>query len=132
VRLYHDNRYEELARVLPLLLADAEDAVPLVRSRVYQLAGSAMVQTRQRDAARTALERSLADAESTGNLLDAGSAVITLCWLLLTEHRFEEVRKLAAEWADRLEPKMSTATVRELSVWGWLLLRGSSRPRCAS
>ncbi|HWG02606.1 MAG TPA: hypothetical protein VG164_12270 [Trebonia sp.] len=85
-----------------------------------------MVQTRQRDAARTALARSLADAEATGDMTEAASAVITLCWLLLTEGRFAEVRRLAAEWADRVEPRMSTATVRELSVWGWLLLRGSA------
>ena len=126
VKLYHDNRYEQLAAALPPLLADSQDAAPLLRSQVYQLAGSVMVQTRQRDAARAALDRSLADAEATGSILDAASAVITMCWLLLMEGRFEEVRHLAAEWADRVEPRFSSATVRELSVWGWLLLRGSA------
>jgi transcriptional regulator with XRE-family HTH domain len=126
VKLYHDNRYEQLASVLPRLLAEGEDASPLLRSRILQLGGSVMVQTRQRDAARAALNRSLADAESTGSALDAASAVITLCWLLLSEGKFEQVRRLSAEWADRIEPRFSTASVSELSVWGWLLLRGSA------
>jgi transcriptional regulator with XRE-family HTH domain len=126
VKLYHDNRYDQLARVLPRLLTDAEDASPLLRSRVLQLAGSVMVQTRQREPARVALDRSLAEAEITGNLLDAASAVITLCWLLLLDKQFEQVRRIAAEWADRIEPRFSAATVREMSVWGWLLLRGSA------
>jgi transcriptional regulator with XRE-family HTH domain len=126
VKLYHDNRYEQLARVLPGLLADGEDAPPLLRSRILQLAGSVMVQTRQPDAARVALDRSMADAEGTGSVLDAASAVITTCWLLSRERQFEKVRTVAAEWADRIEPRFSAATVREMSVWGWLLLRGSA------
>lgn len=126
VKLYHGNRYEPLARVLPELLADGEDASPLLRSRILQLAGSVMVQTRQWEPARLALGRSLADAERTGSAIDAASAVITMCWLLLVEGKFEQVRRLAAEWADRIEPRLSSASASELSVWGWLLLRGSA------
>lgn len=126
VKLYHDNRYDQLARVLPGLLTDAQDGPPLLRSRALQLAGSVMVQTRQREAARVALDGSLADAQSTGSTPDAASAVITMCWLLLIDGQFEQVRRLAAEWADRVEPRFSTATVDEMSVWGWLLLRGSA------
>lgn len=125
-RLYHDNEYEQLARVLPRLIRDANAAPPLLRSRVLQLAGSVLVQTRQPEPARIALNRSLADAESTGNVLDAASAVITLCWLLIVERRFDHVRHLATEWVDRVEPRLSMATTRELSTWGWLLLRGSA------
>ncbi|WP_063049567.1 helix-turn-helix domain-containing protein [Nocardia arthritidis] len=126
VKLYHDNEYEQLARVLPQLIADGREAPPLIRSRILQLVGSVMVQTRQLQPARTALEQSLRDAEATGSVLDAASAVITLCWLLLVERRFEQVRTLAVSWADRIEPRLSVATTRELSTWGWLLLRGSA------
>ncbi len=126
VKLYQGNRYGSLARMLPALLADAEDGPPLLRSRALQLAGSAMVQTRQLDSARVALDRSLADARSIGSTPDAASAVITMCWLLLLDGQFEQVRHLAAEWADRVEPRLSAATVDEISVWGWLLLRGSA------
>jgi transcriptional regulator with XRE-family HTH domain len=125
-RLYHDNEYDRLARVLPRLVRESHTAAPLLRSRVLQLAGSILIQTRQPDSARLALDRSLADAESTGNVLDAASAVITLCWLLIVERRFDQVRNLATRWADRVEPRLSVATAREISTWGWLLLRGSA------
>jgi transcriptional regulator with XRE-family HTH domain/alkylhydroperoxidase/carboxymuconolactone decarboxylase family protein YurZ len=126
VRLYHDNQYDSLGLVLPGLLRDARDASPLLRSRVLQLTGSLMVQTRQRDLARIALDRSLADAEESGSVLDAASSVITMCWLLLLEQQFQEVRTLALQWADRIEPRFSVATPAELSTWGWLLLRASA------
>lgn len=126
VMLYHDNEYERLAHILPRLIEDGNSATPLMRSRILQLVGSVMVQTRQLRPARVALEQSLADAEATGNVLDAASAVITLCWLMLVERQFEQVRKLATQWADRVEPRLSVATTREISVWGWLLLRGSA------
>lgn len=126
VRLYHDNRYGDLATVLPALLHDAEDASPLLRSRVLQLAGSLLVQTGQREPAWIALDRSLAAAEASGSVLDAASAVITQCWLLLVERQFGTVESMAAEWADRVEPRLSKATRAELSTWGWLLLRASA------
>jgi transcriptional regulator with XRE-family HTH domain len=126
VRLYHGNEYGRLARVLPLLLRDVRDASPLLRSRAMQLAGSVMVQTRNHDAARAALTRSMADAQATGSDLDAASTVITLCWLLLVEGQLSEVRSTTAAWADRVEPRLSQATNPEISTWGWLLLRGSA------
>jgi transcriptional regulator with XRE-family HTH domain len=126
VRLYHDNRYADLAAVLPGLLRDAQVGPVLLRSRAYQLAGSLLVQTRQRDAARVALDRSLADAHRSGSQLDAASAVITMCWLLLSEGRFGEVFTLASGWADQVEPKLSVATPAQLAAWGWLLLRASA------
>jgi transcriptional regulator with XRE-family HTH domain len=126
VKLYHDNHYPDLALALPGLLRDAEHASPLLRSRVHQLAGSALVQTRQREPARIALDRSLTDAQTSGSTLDAGSSIITLCWLLLLEHQFQQVSDLATQWADLIEPKLSKATTAELSTWGWLLLRASA------
>ncbi|SUA73294.1 anaerobic benzoate catabolism transcriptional regulator [Nocardia otitidiscaviarum] len=126
VTLYHNNEYETLARMLPRLIEDSKTATPLMRSRVLQLAGSVMVQTRQPKTARAALEQALADAEATGNVLDAASAIITLCWLLLVERQFEQVRELAVAWADRVEPRLSVASTQEISTWGWLLLRGSA------
>jgi len=126
VKLYHDNHYSALAAVLPRLLRDAQHTTPLLRSRILQLTGSLMTQTRQRDTARLALSRSLADAETSGSVLDAASSIITTCWLLLLEQQFGQVRTLALQWADRIEPKLSTATTAELSTWGWLLLRASA------
>lgn len=124
--LYHDNKYAELAAVLPGIVRDGLLVSPVLRSRVFQLAGSALTQARQRDAARVALERSFADAEVAGSVLDVASAVITRAWLMLGERRFDEVRLTAALWADRVEPKLSAASRPEISAWGWLLLRASA------
>ncbi|MEV6067469.1 helix-turn-helix transcriptional regulator [Nocardia sp. NPDC052001] len=126
VQLYHDNRYERLAQVLPRLIDEGRAAEPVIRSRILQLAGSVMVQTRQLRPARIALEQSVADAERTGNAVDSASAIVTLCWLMIVERQFDAVRELATRWADRIEPRLSVATEREISTWGWLLLRGSA------
>ncbi len=125
-RLYHANKYAELAALLPGLVRDASHAPPVLRSRVLQLAGSALTQARQREPARVALDRSFADAEAAGSVLDAASAVITQAWLMLGERRFDDVRLTAAMWADRVEPKLSVATRAQISAWGWLLLRASA------
>jgi hypothetical protein len=52
--------------------------------------------------------------------------VVTQCWVLLRERRFGDVQSLAIEWADRVEPRLSTASRAEISTWGWLLLRASA------
>ncbi|MFF2550318.1 helix-turn-helix domain-containing protein [Nocardia sp. NPDC058058] len=126
VQLYHDNRYDRLAQVLPILIAEGRAADPVIRSRILQLTGSVMVQTRQLRPARIALEQSVSEAEATGNALDSASAIVTLCWLMIVERQFDAVRELATRWADRIEPRLSVATEREISTWGWLLLRGSA------
>lgn len=126
IRLYHDNRYRDLALVLPGLLRDARHTTPLLESRVLQLAGSLLVQTRQPGTARIALDRSLATAQQSGSTLDAASSVITMCWLLLIEGQFSHVAAIALQWAERIEPRFSTATPAELSTWGWLHLRASA------
>ncbi|MFE3187642.1 helix-turn-helix domain-containing protein [Nocardia sp. NPDC059240] len=126
VRLYHENDYERLAQILPGLVESGNGASPLLRSRILQLTGSVMVQTRQLRTARTVLEESLTAAESSDDVLDAASVIVTIGWLLLVERRFQQVDSLAVQWADRIEPRISTASERELSTWGWLLLRGSA------
>jgi hypothetical protein len=80
VRLYHDNRYAELAAVLPPLLSDAGGGSLLLRSRVLQLAGSVLAQTRQNDSARVALEpfasRCRGGRERLGRRLLRGHAML--------------------------------------------------------
>ncbi|MEV5708933.1 hypothetical protein [Actinoallomurus sp. NPDC052274] len=70
-----------------------------------------------------ALERSLDDA---ADRLDAAATVNTLCWLLIRQGKLEPTLKLATRWADDVEPRMSRATMNELSAWGWLLIRIST------
>ncbi|MFI1091011.1 helix-turn-helix domain-containing protein [Streptomyces sp. NPDC020917] len=122
------DRLAELAGVLPVLLRDAaaiadEPAGRRVHAGLLGLAGWMLVQTRQFDAAEGALNRALAGAADD---LDAAEAVSTRCWLLLRRGRIEAAARLAQEWADRIEPRMSRATPAELGAWGWLLLRGAA------
>lgn len=127
--LWQDDRYGDLAAMLPTLLTDADVLVEsdrsqrVVRSRLLHLTGWLLTQTRQFEAADVALRRGLDDADDR---LDAAMIVSTRCWLLLRQGRLDEARKLAVRWADDVEPRISRATSRELSAWGWLLLRASA------
>ncbi|WP_214110756.1 helix-turn-helix domain-containing protein [Acrocarpospora catenulata] len=136
VRLYHLDNYRELATVLLPLVTEANALVAAqedeastalaLRARVMQVVGSLATQTRHFKASELALGIALRDAQDTGDDIEAASAVITQCWLLLRQGKLDEARELATLWADRIEPRMSRATDREVAAWGWLLLRGSA------
>ncbi|MEV0597598.1 transcriptional regulator [Nonomuraea cavernae] len=127
--LWKKDRYSELAALIPTLLRDADTLVSLdraarpVRARLLHLTGWLLTQTRQYDAAELALIRSLDDAD---NPLDAAAIISIQCWLLLRQGRLEDARLLALRWADDVEPRISRASPREFSAWGWLLLRVSA------
>lgn len=127
--LFSSDRFTELSTVLPDLLRDTDVLVDLdpegrrIRTRLMQLTGWLMTQTRQFDAADLALGRAMDDAQDR---LDGAATISTECWLLLRRGRLAEARELAIRWADDVEPRMSRATPEELSAWGWLLLRTSA------
>jgi transcriptional regulator with XRE-family HTH domain len=124
VTLYQDHRYDELARLLPPLLAAGHDTDLLLRSRAFGLAGSVLIQTRHRETAARALD--IAMGAANGSQMDAAAVVNTRCWLLILERRYAEVEQLAVGWADKIEPRLSAATPLQLSAWGCVLLRGSA------
>jgi len=122
------DRLDELGSVLPALLRDAaavadDPAGRRVHAELLGLTGWMFTQTRQFDAADAALSRAL---DGAADDIGAASAVSTRCWLLLRRGRIEAAGRLAEEWADRIEPRMSRATPGELAAWGWLLLRGAA------
>ncbi|GAA3965004.1 hypothetical protein GCM10023085_54430 [Actinomadura viridis] len=124
--LFAGDRYSQLATALPPMLRDAaalgrEGRV--VRARLLHHTGWLLTQTRQFELADLALRRALDDASDR---LDAAATINTLAWLLIRQGRLSEAIGLAAEWADEVEPRMSRATVAELSTWGWLLVRLSA------
>ncbi|GAA1909338.1 helix-turn-helix domain-containing protein [Streptantibioticus ferralitis] len=127
--LFASDQFAELGTVLPALLRDADTLVEItpegrrIRGRLLQLTGWLLTQTRQFDAAATALERAMDDA---GDRLDGATTVSIECWLMLRRGRVADARDLAIRWADEVEPRMSRATPEELSAWGWLLLRASA------
>lgn len=126
IPLFSADRYAELSAAIPPLLRDADelgaDARP-VRARLLHHVGWLMTQTRQFDAAEMALQRAL---DAASDRLDAAATVNTLAWLRIRQGRIGETVALASEWADEVEPRMSRATMAELSAWGWLLVRLSA------
>lgn len=116
------NKFTQVRAILPGLIRDASalgrdgrDA----QSRVLNLAAWLLVQTRQWDAAETAVRMS---ADAAPDRLLAAAALNTLCWLRLRQGNLAGARALAAGAALEIEPRFSTATPRELSLWGRLLL----------
>lgn len=127
--LFSGDRFAELQTVLPALLRDAAAVArqgPVGRAlheRVLQLTGWLMTQTRQFDAAETALRAAL---DNAADEITAAATVNTLSWLLLRRGQLSEAGQLAARWADDTEPRLSRARPIELCTWGWLLLRVSA------
>jgi DNA-binding XRE family transcriptional regulator len=116
------NRYSQIQVILPSLLRDASalngEGRP-IRSRVLNMTGWLLVQTRQWDAAEATLHLSI---DAADDRLDAAAAANTICWSLLRQGRLAEARDLATSWADDIEPRFSRATTAELSIWGRLML----------
>jgi len=124
--LFSDNRYAELAAILPPLLRDS-DALGsegrAARTFLLRMTGWVLTHLGQYETADLALRRSLDDAASR---LEVAGCIRTKCWLLLHTGRIEECWDTGVRWAGDLEPRMSTATPAELSAWGWLQLHNSA------
>lgn len=126
---YQRDNFAELGQLLPEVLADVgalDLYAPGARqtaTHILHMAGWLLTQTRQFDAADVALER----AERLAPTIHMTSAIIdTRCWWLLRTGRLDAVSRLAAEWADKLEPRMSRASEGDLAAWGSMLLRVSA------
>jgi len=116
------NRYTEVRQILPAMLRDSDALnghTRHARTRVLNLVGWLLVQTRQWDPAEAALNLAI---DAADDRLDAAAAANTLCWSLLRQGRLAEARDLATKWADDIEPRFSRATTAELAIWGRLML----------
>ncbi|MGW2380222.1 helix-turn-helix transcriptional regulator [Streptomyces sp. NPDC001658] len=133
--LYWADRYESVARKLPALLRESEVTAAsaegdedtrsalVARTHALLLAGKYLTQVRQYDLAYHSLSEAIRLGRETGQKLTAGTGIVGLCWLLLRQDRFDESEALAAQTAEAMEPRMSSATPGELAVWGELWLR---------
>jgi hypothetical protein len=78
-----------------------------------------LTQVRQWETAMLTLDQA---ADAACGQLDHAEAVKTRVWLLLRQGELAKARDTAITWADRIEPRLSRATNRELSLWGAFLL----------
>jgi transcriptional regulator with XRE-family HTH domain len=138
VQLYHQDRYDSTALVLPELIASSGNAaacsgpvggraeVLRLSSGVMQLAGRFLTQVGAHDLAYQAIRQAIADAHACGDRMAAAAGVAGECWLFIRQGRLLDAKRTAADAADRMEPRLSKATADELSAWGWLLLRAAA------
>lgn len=136
--LYHADRYDSVARMLPGLLRGAEAATAaaaesedqqhaqVVHAQALLLTGKYLTQVRQYDMAYQALAEGIRLAREAGQTLSAATGVIGMCWLLLRQDRFDESEHLAAVTAGQIEPRISSASPGQLAAWGELSLRIAS------
>ncbi|GHE32293.1 hypothetical protein GCM10017673_38980 [Streptosporangium violaceochromogenes] len=136
--IYHSNRYDELAPLLPPLLVSAQHHVARLdegagqagalrlRARASNLAGRYLIQVRAHDLALATIQSSQRDALTIGDMSLVSAAVSFQAWAMMRQGRFREVVDLCLHAADALEPRMSRATPEELSAWGRLMSRASA------
>ncbi|GAB3653099.1 helix-turn-helix transcriptional regulator [Actinocorallia lasiicapitis] len=123
---FSGDKYGDLSVTLPPLLRDAAALGSdgrQIRSRLLHHTGWLLTQTRQFDAAEVALRQAL---DESMDRLDSAAIINTQCWLLMRQGDLRGTLDLAARWADDVEPRLSRATIEELSAWGWLLVRMSA------
>jgi transcriptional regulator with XRE-family HTH domain len=136
-RAYHADDYATTLAALPALLAEARTLVATVEghereralgllAQSHQVAATALIQLRSFDLAHRALSLALDAADESGDDLVGASAVVTMCWLLLRQGRFDEAGALAVSTADAVEPRLSRVEPPRLAAWGWLVLRAAA------
>jgi transcriptional regulator with XRE-family HTH domain len=122
-RLMGVHAYQDMMTGLPGLIASARGLQGregrAARSRVLNLAGWLLVQTRQWDDAADVLDQADDQADEVA---EASAAAITRVWLLSRQGRLADTMDVAQRMADEIEPRFSRATVAELSAWGRLYL----------
>lgn len=116
------HRYRSIAADLPALLRDSAIAGDRsLHAHTLGAVGWLLTQNRQWEDAALVLDRAIetADDEAT-----AAAAVATRVWSELRQGHLDPARALALEWADRIEPKFSRASLAQLAVWGrlWLFI----------
>lgn len=128
----------ELAAMIPGLIGEARLAAaegPRARgalAQAYQLAADLMVHVGSDDLAAVAVERGLAAAAAGDDELQHATLAGTASWVLLHQGRTAEAEHVARLAAERIEPRMSSATPGHLTVWGALLLSAAAPAATAS
>lgn len=118
------NEYTQVHGMLPALIRDAlslddEDHGRVARSRVLNATAWMLNMTRQLDDAWTAARLAL---DAAPDLPESMAAVSMMTWCLLRQGKASDAGALAAQWADRAEPRFSRATNAELAAYGKMLL----------
>ncbi|GAB3159345.1 hypothetical protein GCM10027059_05440 [Myceligenerans halotolerans] len=130
--LYWRGKYAVLARELPALIQAARQArrkVPAAGQReahallaeTLQLTASLLTHLGVEDLAQLALSEALGSADLAEDELLLASMQATRAWLLTRQGFWSDAESIAATTAEQVEPRLSTASPDQLTVWGELL-----------
>jgi len=128
-RAYWGGRFVDLARTTPGLIGEARHAhragspggAALV-SQAYQLSACLLVHLGRDDLALLGAERAITAATGGSDELQWATAHGTYSWVLMNQARNEDAERVAARISEQIEPRMSTATPAQLTVWGGMML----------
>jgi transcriptional regulator with XRE-family HTH domain len=126
---YWAGGFVDLARTMPHLLAEVRlserslgSTAAGVLAQVYQLVACLLVHLGRDDLAAVGAERAITAARAGDDELQWATLYGTYAWVLLNQARHDEAEQLAALTAERIEPKLSTASSEHLTVWGGMVL----------
>lgn len=126
---YWAGGFVDLARTVPGLVAEARlthrslgSPAAGALSQAYQLTACLLVQLGRDELAAIGAERAIAAAKDSGDELQWATVCGTYSWVLLSQARLAESERLAAQVAEQVEPRFSTASQQHLTVWGGMVL----------
>jgi transcriptional regulator with XRE-family HTH domain len=128
-RDYWRGGFVSLARILPGMLAEVRvterslgPAAAGLLAQTYQLVACLLVHLGRDDLAAVGAERAIVAAKTGEDELQWATLYGTYAWVLMTQARLGEAERLAARTAERIEPRLSTASQEHLTVWGGMVL----------
>ncbi|MFE9328890.1 hypothetical protein ACIHDR_49065 [Nocardia sp. NPDC052278] len=130
--LFFAARFGEMERMLPTVLASAYSAAEATRGEPGRQVNISLAQllhassnllgyVAQEDLAALALLRADVLAAESGDDLSQAAIKGSRSWLLAKKGLYDDAAAYADQAATDIEPRLSTATPRHISIWGELL-----------
>ncbi|GAB2710505.1 helix-turn-helix transcriptional regulator [Nocardia thraciensis] len=130
--LFFSARFSEMGIELPRVLASAYNAAEAAagepRNRIYNslaqllhASSNLLGYVEQKDLAALALLRADVLAAESGDELTRAAIKGSQSWLLAKNGMYDDAAAYAECAATEIEPRLSTATPRQVSIWGELL-----------
>jgi DNA-binding XRE family transcriptional regulator len=130
--LFFSARFSEMERMLPTVLASAYSAAEAARGEPRRQVNISLAQllhassnllgyVAQEDLAAMALLRADVLAAESGDELSRAAIKGSHSWLLAKNGMYDDAAAYADQSATDIEPRLSTATPRHISIWGELL-----------
>ncbi|WP_157978724.1 helix-turn-helix domain-containing protein [Nocardia aurea] len=130
--LFFSARFDEMEQILPAVLASAFTAAEVMKGESQRQAKISLAQllhassnllgyVAQEDLAALALLRADNLATECGDALTRAAIKGSHSWLLAKGGMYDDAAAHAEHAAAEIEPRLSTATPRHISIWGELL-----------